>query len=157
MLGKSENNFLVITNLIDKKGEILSHTIGLPLNNADLDLPRDIVQASLLEICRNEDGSIVNSFNIYIGEVSTLHKIMSTNHNLVTSDNLIDIGRIAIDKPICCYLDENDNYVVQAELSDQDLVVEDYDEFIEKVLDISEDYKRAINGINRIKKLIYKK
>lgn len=157
MLGYNEHVYLSVSDVINKEGEKYIINMSLPNDFKYISFPDDVIEVTLSEIEQKDHNKRYNSFNILVGNVSTLEKLYEDNQSIVISDLLKDNNCIQVDDILCYYKDEEDNCVIFSKVEDGDMVVKDIDELEEKLMDISTDFEEIQKGIKRIKRYVYKK
>ena len=81
----------------------------------------------------DEQREAINSptFNILVGNVSTLEKLYEENEHIVVSKLFFNTEELLLDEieqPICYYKDEDDNCVILSKVREGDIVVKDVEE-----------------------------
>ena len=160
MLGYDDKVYLSVANVVNRDGEKYLISISLPNDFEFIGFPEDVAKVSIYESERKKIAGRKPTFNILVGNVSTLEKLYEENEHIVVSKLFFNTEELLLDEieqPICYYKDEDDNCVILSKVREGDIVVKDVEELEEKIMDISYDFDKIQRSINRIKKYVYKK
>ena len=152
MLGKSDRVNFVITNFKDVEGNICNSILKLPCED-ELNIGDNIVEASLFEY---QEGYLIGGFSplrILIGNkisVSDLVKKIKNEHIDYKITGKLDYIR----SNDVCYIKDGEKYLIYREVLDNDIVVNNKEEFINKIMEISNEVSKIDSGIKNIKKMI---
>lgn len=151
MFGNNDKLTLTLINAKNIKGEILSFKLSLPLINNNYDIPEDLASIDVFEYHEGliNGGNIV--FSIYVGETTTINKLITRNAiaNLKTARNIVIPS---VDSPICIQ-DRLDKKVVFANINENDIVVNNKEELISVIQNISGNLIIIKNSVLKIRTL----
>ncbi len=151
MFGINDKMTITVINFIDDDYKKLAINYPLPLENEIIDIPDNVIKAGVFEYHEGRliDGSVV--FNIYVGNKSTFRDLL----NKFSDDKintLFNMDICSIDQQIC-YIIKNEKPVVIAPLANNDIVVNNVEEFKAIIMSISNEVAVIKNGIARIRSL----
>ena len=160
MLGYEDEIYLSVANVLNEKGERYLINISLPNNFEYIGFPEDVARVSIYETKQKKRNKEKPVFNILVGNVSTVNELFENHEHIVTSELFFNTEELDIDEfdqPICYCRDEDDNCVLLSKVREGDIVVRDVEELEERIMDISYDFDKIQQNINKIKKHVYKK
>lgn len=157
MFGYRDNNTLTVLNMYDRDNNIIPGAIKLPVKMS-YDIPENILRASVFEYSEGNNVCGYESFNIYVGNLTTLKQIIdSKNFTKRIEFRTADDEVPSIDTTVC-YFDQDDVRVIFAAVKPGDIVVGDKEEFKSVVDKISENFAKIkqaqaeIRGLGYIKR-----
>ena len=115
-----------------------------------------MVKVTVKEKEIREDTKAYNTYNVLIGETSTIADLDDNDESIALSRMVEDEDCIKLDDKICYYRDEDDYCVIFAKVQDTDIVVRDIEELENKLNDISTEFKKIQKSISKIKRYVYK-
>lgn len=154
MFGQNDKLTLTLINARDIDGNILPFQLKLPLSN-EYSLPKGIVSLDVFEYHEGlvNGGNIV--FSIYIGKITTINNLVNTNamSNVKISKN------IEIPSTDCslCIQNISGKTIVFTTVNEQDIVVENKEELIYVIEQLSNNLNEIKNSVSKIHTLSKKK
>ncbi len=157
MFGENDKVYLSVSNAINKNGEKYIININLPNDFSTVSFPDDVIKVTVKEKEIRENNKAYNTYNVLIGETSTIADLDDNDESIALSKMVEDEDCIKLDDKICYYRDEDDYCVIFAKVQDTDIVVRNIEELENKLNDISTEFKKIQKSISKIKRYVYKK
>lgn len=151
MFGLNDKLTLTIGNARDIDGNIIPFSLKLPLIENEIYIPENLVSVDVFEYQESflTGGRCV--FRIYVGEVSTMLKIIANKNNKrikITRDFMIR----NVDSHICLQEDE-EQIKIFALLESQDIVVNNHEKLVRVITELSNEHSILRNSLTNIRTL----
>ena len=151
MFGNNDKITLTLINAKNIAGEILPFQLSLPLTDDNYTIPDDLVSTDVFEYHEGLVNGGNTVFSIYIGEVTSINNLIKSNtmSDVRISKNIVITS---IDNPICIQ-DRLDKKVVFANIKENDVVVNNKEELIFVIQNLSNNMSVIKKSHTNIKKL----
>lgn len=157
MFRKYDTVTLTAMNVYDRDGNLIYLTIPFPLKDENIILPENIAVLSITEFHQGQIFHDQHDFNIYVGKVSTIGELV--DRNIIPRRSKVYVypknHRVIMD-PVVYHEKNNNTCELIATIEEGDIVVEDVQELREVLKQISNEFAKIRNSVNKVRKLSYK-
>ena len=149
MFGNNDKITLTLINAKNIDGEILPLQLSLPLTDDNYTIPNDLVSIDVFEYHEGLVNGGKIAFSIYIGEVTSINNLIKSNtmSDVRISKNIVITS---IDSPICIK-DRLDKKIVFANINENDVVVNNKEELIFVIQNLSNNISIIKKSLTKIK------
>ena len=151
MFGNNDKITLTLINAKNIAGEILPFQLSLPLTDDNYTIPDDLVSIDVFEYHEGLVNGGNTVFSIYIGEVTSINNLIKSNtmSDVRISKNIVITS---IDSPICIK-DRLDKKIVFANINENDIVVNNKEELIFVINNLSNNLSIIKKTVSKVKTL----
>ena len=150
MFGQNDKVTLTLINLRDIMGNVLPYSFKLPLEG---DLPENVVAMDVFLYQEGINNGAKKAFSIYVGEKMTLKELVFKTKSfevVVTENNELQPGSLLLVQNIM------DRKVASAIINENDIVVENREQLIMAVEEISDKFNDINKSLSMIRNLSIK-
>ena len=150
MFGQNDKVTLTLINLRDIMGNVLPYSFKLPLEG---DLPENVVAMDVFLYQEGINNGAKKAFSIYVGEKMTLKELVFKAKNfevVVSENNELQPGSLLLVQNIM------DRKVASAIINENDIVVENREQLIMVVEEISDKFNDINKSLSMIRNLSIK-
>ena len=149
MFGNNDKITLTLINAKNIDGEILPLQLSLSLTDDNYTIPNDLVSIDVFEYHEGLVNGGNTIFSIYIGEVTSINNLIKSNtmSDVRISKNIVITS---IDSPICIK-DRLDKKIVFANINENDVVVNNKEELIFVIQNLSNNISIIKKSLTKIK------
>ena len=150
MFGQNDKVTLTLINLRDIMGNVLPYSFKLPLEG---DLPENVVAMDVFLYQEGINNGAKKAFSIYVGEKMTLKELVFKTKSfevVVSENNELQPGSLLLVQNIM------DRKVALAIINENDIVVENREQLIMVVEEISDKFNDINKSLSMIRNLSIK-
>ena len=150
MFGQNDKVTLTLINLRDIMGNVLPYSFKLPLEG---DLPENVVAMDVFLYQEGINNGAKKAFSIYVGEKMTLKELVFKTKSfevVVSENNELQPGSLLLVQNIM------DRKVASAIINENDIVVENREQLIMVVEEISDKFNDINKSLSMIRNLSIK-
>lgn len=150
MFGQNDKVTLTLINLRDIMGNVLPYSFKLPLEG---DLPENVVAMDVFLYQEGINNGAKKAFSIYVGEKMTLKELVFKTKSfevVVSENNELQPGSLLLVQNIM------DRKVASAIINENDIVVENREQLIMAVEEISDKFNDINKSLSMIRNLSIK-
>lgn len=150
MFGQNDKVTLTLINLRDIMGNVLPYSFKLPLES---DLPKNVAAMDVFEYQEGINNGAKKVFSIYVGEKMTLKQLVlkANSFGVVVPENIeLQPDSLLLVKNIM------DRKVASAIISKNDIVVENREQLIMVVEEISDKFNDINKSLSMVRNLSIK-
>ena len=154
MFRKYDTVTLTAMNVYDRDGNLIYLTIPFPLKDENIILPESTAVLSITEFHQGQIFHDQHVFNIYVGKVSTVGELV--DRNIIPRRSKVYVypkDRRVIMDPVVYQEKNNNTCEIIATLEEGDIVVENVEELIRVLKQISDEFANIRNSVNKIRTL----
>ncbi len=150
MFGQNDKVTLTLINLRDIMGNVLPYSFKLPLEG---DLPENVVAMDVFLYQEGINNGAKKAFSIYVGEKMTLKELVFKTKSfevVVSENNELQPGSLLLVQNIM------DRKVASAIINENDIVVENREQLIMVVEEISDKFNDINKSLSIVRNLSIK-
>lgn len=151
MLGYEEKITLTGANALNKDGKIIDYTISFPIVDTDFDIPKGVIQISIMEGQWGRQNYAYTAFKIHVGQITSISEICEKKDQKVKFYYNVVKNIKDPDDKLCYYIDDSGKYIIFARIDKGDIVVKNLHELKIVLMTISNNFKNIKDAITNIK------